>query len=325
MTANDNGDDNSPPPPQKKTTSQIEEQFVRDGITTEYMPLSSTLVPKRKKQMLYVPLDFEKGVTIDGLNDSGAYVSAITQTELDRIKQQTPTNIFKIDDPLNFQFQVPNGQLQKHISTATPNFDIKGNTFAEHFVVLKNLKADHYRIALHEENNVVIDTTHGLIQFPHLRRQAKNAAIETSAKPRLFLIQDNTKVPTMTTKTITALFDHPSEWHTTGTVRPVGKFTEEASQQKSLSLSTIIFKNTAVRITNTTESPFLIKKTTQVAEFSVLTPEQSKFIRPVDTAILNMIPEVDLDLTTSLSELIRTNKSEQQNNTFWFPTPENPQ
>ena len=36
-----------------------------------------------------------------------------------------------------------------------------------------------------------------------------------------------------------------------------------------------------------------------------------------------MILEGDSDLTTYLSELLRTNKPEQQNNTSWFPTPEN--
>ena len=58
MTANDNGDDNISPP--KLTNLQIEEQFVRDDITNElYMQLSSTIVLKWKKEMLYVPLDIE--------------------------------------------------------------------------------------------------------------------------------------------------------------------------------------------------------------------------------------------------------------------------
>ena len=128
----------------------------------------------------------------------------------------------------------------------------------------------------------------------------------------------------MTTKTITAFVDHPSQWHTTGTVTPVGKFTDAASLLISSSISKIIDKKTAVRITNTTESPFLIKKSTQSADFSVVNPEQSKFIRPVDTAILSMILEGDPDLTTYVSELLRTNKPDQQTNTFWFPTLENP-
>ena len=41
-------------------------------------------------------------------------------------------------------------------------------------------------------------------------------------------------------------------------------------------------------------------------------------------AILSMIPQGDPDLTGYLNEHLRTNKPEQQNNTFCFPTPENP-
>ena len=37
-----------------------------------------------------------------------------------------------------------------------------------------------------------------------------------------------------------------------------------------------------------------------------------------------MIPEGDPNLTTYLSELLITNKPEEQSKTFWFPTPENP-
>ena len=85
MTTGENRDDNISPP--VITISQIEKQLVRDDITNElYMPLSSTTVLKRKKEMLYVPLDFKNGLTIDAFVDSGAYVSAIAQKELNRIK-----------------------------------------------------------------------------------------------------------------------------------------------------------------------------------------------------------------------------------------------
>ena len=89
-------------------------------------------------------------------------------------------------------------------------------------------------------------------------------------------------------------------------------------------MSTIIDKRTAVRVTNTTESPYLIEKPTQIAEFSVVTPEQCKHIKPVDMAVLSMVPQGDHDWTVYLNELLRTNKPEQQKSTFWFPTPEKP-
>ena len=119
MLTCDNGDDNISP--LVITISVIEKQLVKDDFTNELcMPLSSTIVLKRKKEMFYVPLDFENGLTIDALVDSGAYVSAIAQKEFDRIKQQFPSKIQKIDAPPIFQIQVANGELEKPTATATP-------------------------------------------------------------------------------------------------------------------------------------------------------------------------------------------------------------
>ena len=274
MTTCDSGDDNISPP--AITIPQIEERLVRVDSTNElYMPLSSTIVLKRKKEMLYVPLDFENGLTIDALVNSGAHVSAIAQKELDRIKQQSPSNILKIDDPPNFQIQVANGQLEKSTATATLKFDIGDHIFAEHFVVMKNLTGPIIGLHFMRHNSVVIDTTHGLLHFPHLTMQVKSALSQTSAKVQAVLIHDNITIPQMTPKTIPAFVDHVSEWNTTGTVTPVEKFTETASLIISHSMSTIIDRKIAVRVTNTTVSPYTINKNTQIVEFSVVTPEQS--------------------------------------------------
>ena len=159
-------------------------------------------------------------------------------------------------------------------------------------------------------NSVVIDTTHGLIHFPHLTMQVKTASSETTTKPHPVIPVDALTIPPTTTKTITAFVDHPSKWNTTGTVTPLEKFTETAILLISHSMWKLIDKRTAFRVTNTTESPYLIKKHTQIAEFSVVTPEQSKHIKPVVMSILSMIPQDDHDLTAYLKELLRTNKPE---------------
>ena len=292
MTTYDNGDDNIPPP--VITISQIEERLVMDDITNElYIPLSSTIVLKRKKEMLYVPLDFKNGLTIDTLVDLRAYFSAIAQKELDRMKQQSPSNILKIDDPPNFQIQVANGQLEKPTATATLKFDFGDPIFAEHFVMMKNLTGPIIGLHFMRHNCVVTDTTHGLIHFPHLKMQVKSSLSQTVPKLQVVLIHNSKTIPQMTTKTITAFVDHVSEWNTTGTVTTVQKHTEAASLIIIHSMSTINDRKIAVRVTNTTELPYTINKNTQIAEFSVVTPEQSKFSKPVDLAILSMIPEGD--------------------------------
>ena len=311
-----NGDTTTPP--LTTATPLIEEGLLRDEQTNEvYLPLTSTVVLKRKQEMLYVPLDFENNLTVDALVDSRAFV-------LETIKQKAPKNILKIDDPPNFQIQVANGQLEKPLATATLKFEIGDNSFAEHFVVMKKLTGPINGLHFLRNSSVVIDTIHGLIHFPHLSMQVKTTSSETTTKPQPVITDEALIIPPTTTKTITAFTDHPSKWNTTGTVTPLEKFTETASLPISHPMSTINDKRIAVRVTNTTESPYLIKKHTQIAEFSVVTPEQSKHIKPVDMAILSMIPQGDHDLTAYLNELLRTSKPEQQDNTFWFPTPENP-
>ena len=277
-------------PPLTTATPLIEEGLVRDKQTNEvYLPLTSTEVLKRKQEMLYVPLDFENNLTVDALVDWEAFVSAIAQDDLDTIKQKAAKKILKIDDPHNFQIQVANGQLEKPLSTTTLKFELGDNTFTEHFVVMNKLTGPVIGLHFMRNNSAVIDTTHGLIHFPHLTMQTKTASSEATTIPQPDITDEALTIPPATTKTITAFIDHRSKWNTTGTtVTPFEKFTE------------------------------------QIAEFSVVTPEQFKHIKPVDMAILSMIPQGDPDLPANLNEILRTNKPEQQNNTFWFPTPEKP-
>ena len=121
-----------------------------------------------------------------------------------------------------------------------------------------------------------------------------------------------------------AFVDHSSEWNTKVTVIALENFTKTACLLLSHPMWRLIDKKVAVEVTNTTESPLSLKRKTQIGEFSVVTPEQSKSIKPVDTAILSMIPGSDPELNTYFKEILKTNKPEQQNNTFWYPTTETP-
>ena len=178
---------------------------MRDDITNElYMPLSSTIVLKRKKEMLHVPLDFKRSLKIDALVHLGAYVCAMAQKELDRTKQQAPSNLVKFDDLPNFQIRVLNGQLDKPTATTTFKFDIGDHIYAEHFVVMKNLAGPIIGLHFMRHNSVVIETTHGLIHFPHLTMQVKSALSQTSTEPQAVLNHDSITIPQTTTKTITA-------------------------------------------------------------------------------------------------------------------------
>ena len=269
VTTTHNGDTTTPP---LTTATPLIEQALKRGEQTIEVHLSftCTLVLKRNQAMPYVPLDFGNNIMVDALVDSGAFVGAIAQNDVDTVTHKAPNNFLKIDDPPNFQTQVANGQLQKPLSTAPLKVKIGDITFAEHFVVTWPLFGLHFM----RNSSVVLDTTYGLIFFPHFTMQVKTSSSGTNAKPEPLITVYALSIPPTTTKTIKAFVDHPSKWNTTGTVTPLQKFTDRASLLISQSKSIIIDKRLALRVTNTTESPYLIKKHTQIAELSAVTPEQ---------------------------------------------------
>ena len=187
ITANDNGDDNFSPP--KITTSQIEEQLVRNDITNEfYMPLSSTIVLKRKKKMMYVLLDFEKGLRIDDLVDSRAYVSAIAQTQFHRFKQQAPRQHLQNQRISQFSNAGCKWPVRETNINSHTWIGIADNIFAEHFVVMKNLTGPIWGLHFMRHKSLVIDTAYGLIHFRHLTMQhLKTLQLKQVPNPKLSL------------------------------------------------------------------------------------------------------------------------------------------
>ena len=162
-----------------------------DELTKEiYLPLTSTVVLKRKQEKLHVPLDFQNYLTVDALVDSGAFVSAISQKDFDNIKEKAPNNVLKVDDPPYFQIKVAYGLLAKPLGTAILKFKIGDKTLAEQFVVMKKLTEPKHGLHFMTNYSVVIDTANGLIHFPQLTMLVKTTSSETTTKPQL-VITDN--------------------------------------------------------------------------------------------------------------------------------------
>ena len=132
--------------------------------------------------MLCIPLHLKHGLTTDALDKFAPYDSALAECERERIKQQPPTNIVKIEDPPLFQIQVANVQLERLIATATLEFEIENITFAEHFVNMKKLGGPVFGLHLIRQYSIVTVTINGLNHFPYLKMQVKSGNSEKSAK-----------------------------------------------------------------------------------------------------------------------------------------------
>ena len=69
--------------------------------------LSTNLTLKNKRHMYYFPMDFEK-LTLDGLINSGALTSAISEQDLNKIKLIAPEAVTDTGPAPNFQIMVAN-------------------------------------------------------------------------------------------------------------------------------------------------------------------------------------------------------------------------
>ena len=79
-----------------------------------------------------------------------------------------------------------------------------------------------------------------------------------------------------------------------------------------------------VQISNFLDHHYTLKKRTHLANFSVLTPEQSKHIRPVSPAsVRHLLNNSHDDAIHYISSFLKTSKTDEVNETYWFPTPQN--
>ena len=133
----------------QKTSSKDEKQPLLEEDLTEhiqfdkernlsYLPISTSLTLKRKRHLYYTPMDFEKR-SLDGLTDTGALTSAISEQDLNKIKLLASEANKKTGPPPNLQFMVANGQLEVPIGTVLLEFEVADFMLRENFIIMKNL------------------------------------------------------------------------------------------------------------------------------------------------------------------------------------------
>ena len=77
-------------------------EFIQHDKNDVYIPLMSAITLKRKRRMLFIPLDFEN-TRIDALVDSGAYINVISEKDADKIQTEAKATIIARAPPPPFK------------------------------------------------------------------------------------------------------------------------------------------------------------------------------------------------------------------------------
>ena len=256
--------------------------ITKDG-EPDCIPLSTSINLKCKKRMLYFPMDFGE-LTIDGLIDTGALSSAIPEMDLRKIRLLSPQSVIREGPPPNFQIMVANGQLETPKSTIELKFEVGDIEFHEIFIVMENLTGPIIGLMFLQRNHTVLDMRQGILNFPFFSMQLKTAdhkysnVLEPILNPTETTIPPNDRVLIRTNSLL-----YP-ENAVTGILQPSDLLHEEGDITFCPALVTLNDGNILISVSNFTDHPYKLKKGLHIANFSVMTPEQMKYVKPVDPA-----------------------------------------
>ena len=317
------------PQNQQKQIAVIDDQILPqlqvtlDG-PTKILPLSTNLPLKNQRKMLCFPMDFGE-LNFDGLIDTGALSSAIPEADLRKVRLLAPHTILNEGPPPEFQIMVANGQLEAPIATVEIQFEVGDITFREKFIVMTNLTSPLIGLLFLQRNSTILDMRQGILNFPFFSMQLKT---EDRTYP---IVSEPILNPVETTQqpgkraTIWVKSQIYTDNEATGIIQPSSLLENDDDLLICPALSSTQNNKHMVQISNFLDHPYTLKKGTHTANFSILTPEQTKHIRPVNpTSVRHLLNNSHDDAIHYINSLLKTSKDNEVNETYWFPTPQNP-
>ena len=299
-------------------------EFIQHDKDDDYIPLMSAITLKKKKRMLFLPVDFNS-VKIDALVDSGAYINAISERDAEKLRQDANQCIIHEAPPPPFKVQYANAELEQPLATYTLRFKIGNYTFEETFIVMNQMSFPIIGLAFLRKHAAILDTAQGTIDFPKIQitMALTDEMQKCNLKPITIKTEAKHTIPAQATRIIYAVLPVTTEHTITGTIQPLPQFDENSKLIVAPAITTARSKKVAIKVANTTDFPYTIAPDTKIAELQILKPEETKLIRPVDIAALNLLTEHD-DVVTYINALMQVDKPEDIEEKFWFPTPDNP-
>ena len=116
-----------------------------------------------------------------------------------------------------------------------------------------------------------------------------------------------------------------TENEATGIIQPSPLLEEDEDLLICPAISSAQINKHMVQISSFIDHPYTLKKGTHMANFSILTPEQTKHIRPVNpTSVRHLQNNNHDDAIPYINSLLKSTKTDEVIETYWFPTPQYP-
>ena len=314
---------------QQRQTTVIDDQnlpqlqVTPDGLT-RFFSLSTKLPLKNMRKMLYFPMDFGQ-LKIDGLIDKGALSTAIPEANLRKNRLLAPHTLLNKGPPPEFQIMAANGQLEAPIATVELQFEVGDITFREKIIVMTNLTSHLIGLLVLHRNSTILNMSQGILNFPFFSMQLKDEdrtypiVIEPIRNPVETILQLGKR----TTFWVKSQIYRDNE--ASGIFQPSPFLENDEDLLICPANSSTQNNKHMVQISNFLDHPYTSKRGTHFANFSILTPEQTKHLWSVNPTSVRHLLNNNLDDAMHYKNgLLETSKTNEIKETYWFPTPQNP-
>ena len=218
-----------------------------------------------------------------------------------------------------------NGQLEAPIATVEMQFEVDDITFRENFIVMTNLTSPLIGLLFLQRNITILVMRQEIPNFPLFSMKSKNEertypnVIEPILNPAETILQPGKQT------TIWLKSQMYTDNEATGKIQPSPFLENDEDLLICPALSSTQNNKYMVQINNFLDHPYTLKKGTHIESFSILTPEETKHIRPVNpTSVRHLLINNHDDAIHSINSLLKASKTNEVNETYWFPTPQNP-
>ena len=266
-------------------TATVEELYMNTlisrNVEPDYVPLTTNLGLKYKRRMLYFPMDFGE-LTLDGLVDRGALSSAIPEADLRKIRLLAPQSIIKEVPAPNFQIMVANGQLENPKSTVELKSEVGDIDFHEIFIVMEKFTSPLIGLSFLQRNNTILDMRQGVLNFPFFSMQLKTADHKYTNVMEPICAREDITIPPNDRHMVSMSSQLYDDTNVTGILQPSNDLAGDGDITFCAALVTLTQGQVSIHVNNFTDQPYTLKGGSHIANFSDLTPEQMKYVKPID-------------------------------------------
>ena len=270
--------------------------------------------------MLFVPLQFNSYEN-QGLLDTGAVRSALSEAELRKITAAHPEAVIDELPPPNFKVQIANGNLVPIRKQVLLRFFIAGKFFEEVFLVLPTMGTILIGMSFFEKYSVNLDIKNHLVHFPN-HMMSMQVRQQTNKKFKTGLIDlyssSRTTIPPHHQVLIEVHSDVDIS-RTTGTVEGTPAFMRKTFLLVSPAVVDLDDGKTMIQVTNPNEHVYTLEANTNLANFRIPTPHQAANITPMPVEHLKLITDHPDDAAAVINQLF---VNPEMKSTKWYPTPE---